>query len=47
MKLQKGEVIYLAKHLKPWLMNSTEQQSVHKWETSQKKAMLMLVLTIV
>ena len=30
--------LYSAKHLKPWLMNWTDQQSVHKWETSKKKA---------
>ena len=36
-----------AKHLKPWLMNSTDQQSVHKWETSQKKAICIIVYYII
>ena len=32
-----------AKHFKPWLMNSTDQQS----ETSQKKAICIIQLAIV
>ena len=34
LKLQNEEV--MLSHLKPWLMNWTDQQTV-KWETSQKK----------
>ena len=29
------------KHLKPWLMNSTHQPLVLKWETSQKKLFVL------
>ena len=33
---------YAQKHIKPWLMNWTDQ-AVHKWETSQKKAICIIV----
>ena len=41
MKLQNEEVI-AQKHIKFWLMSWTDQ-SVHKWEISQKKAVCITV----
>ena len=43
----KMKKICSAKHLKPWLMNSTDQQqSVHNWETCQKKAICIISYSI-